>query len=328
MKWKKIVTYLLVVGLIAIGSGFLFHFAVPKAQPLLTPVNKLAANDSKKSAIEYLALGDSLTEGVGDETARGGFVPILAGDLEDRYDLNNLVTKNYGVAGERSDQILKRVKNDEDLRQDLSQADLITLTVGGNDVLKVIQSNFFGLSIETFTEPMEDYKERLKDLFAQIRDLNSDAPIYVLGIYNPFYLNFPEITDMQTIIDNWNKQTETFVNQQEKAFFIPINDLLYKGLSDEVGIADTEGGESEGTAESSDSESLSDSSTTASDETQSSPSTTTDSSQAVGNNITNNVLYEGDRFHPNNLGYQLMANAVRDEVIKTQNYWLLEEDTK
>ncbi len=74
MKWKKIVTYLLVVGLIAIGTGFLFHFAVPKAQPLLTPVNKLAANDSKKSAIEYLALGDSLTEGVGDETARGGFV--------------------------------------------------------------------------------------------------------------------------------------------------------------------------------------------------------------------------------------------------------------
>ena len=304
MKWKKLVTYLLVVGLIAIGTGLLFHFTVPKAQPLLTPVDKLAANDSKKSAIEYLALGDSLTEGVGDETARGGFVPILAGDLEDRYDLSNLVTKNYGVAGERSDQILKRVKNDEDLRQDLSQADLITLTVGGNDVLKVIQSNFFG------------------------RDLNSDAPIYVLGIYNPFYLNFPEITDMQTIIDNWNKQTETFVNQQDNAFFIPINDLLYKGLSDEVGIADTEEGESEKTAESSDTERLSDSSTTASDESQSSTSTSTDSSQTVGNNITNNVLYEGDRFHPNNLGYQLMANAVRDEVIKTQNYWLLEEEAK
>ena len=69
MKWKKLVTYLLVVGLIAIGTSLLFHFTVPKAQPLLTPVDKLAANDSKKSAIEYLALGDSLTEGVGDETA-------------------------------------------------------------------------------------------------------------------------------------------------------------------------------------------------------------------------------------------------------------------
>ncbi|MBN2902634.1 MAG: lipase, partial [Enterococcus sp.] len=248
--------------------------------------------------------------------------------LEDRYDLSNLVTKNYGVAGERSDQILKRVKNDEDLRQDLSQADLITLTVGGNDVLKVIQSNFFGLSIETFAEPMAEYNERLKDLFAQIRELNSDAPIYVLGIYNPFYLNFPEITDMQTIIDNWNKQTETFVNQQENAFFIPINDLLYKGLSDEVGIADTEEDATEETTQTTDTGSLPESSAPNADETQSSTSATTDSSQAVGNNITNNVLYEGDRFHPNNLGYQLMANAVRDEVIKTQNYWLLEEEAK
>ncbi|MEO2488302.1 lipase, partial [Enterococcus casseliflavus] len=157
---------------------------------------------------------------------------------------------------------------------------------------------------------------------------NSDAPIYVLGIYNPFYLNFPEITDMQTIIDNWNKQTETFVNQQENAFFIPINDLLYKGLSDEVGIADTEEDATEETTQTTDTGSLPESSAPNADETQSSTSATTDSSQAVGNNITNNVLYEGDRFHPNNLGYQLMANAVRDEVIKTQNYWLLEEEAK
>ncbi len=126
-----------------------------------------------------------MTEGVGDETARGGFVPILAGDLEDRYDLSNLVTKNYGVAGERSDQILNESKMMKTCAK-TCQADLITLTVGGNDVLKVIQSNFFGLSIETFTEPMAEYNERLKDLFAQIRDLNSDAPIYVLGIYNHF----------------------------------------------------------------------------------------------------------------------------------------------
>ena len=48
---------------------------------------------------------------------------------------------------------------------------------------------------------------------------------------------------MQTIIDNWNKATETFVKQQHNAYFIPINDLLYQGLSDEVGIADTDSSE-------------------------------------------------------------------------------------
>ncbi len=324
LKWKKLGIYLMTVGLIACATGFFFHFLIPKAAPLLSPSGQLAANDAAKDTIEYVALGDSLTEGVGDETARGGFVPIVAGDLQDRYGLTNLVTHNYGVAGERSDQILKRVKNDEDLRGDLADADLITLTVGGNDVLKVMQSKFFGLSIDSFTEPMADYTERMTDLFSQIRSLNEDAPIYVLGIYNPFYLNFPEITDMQTIIDNWNAQTDSFIQQQTNAYFIPINDLLYKGLSDEVGIADTEEDEAESTTTSS---SSADAETSASAGTTDSTSSS-DSQETITNNITNNVLYEGDRFHPNNLGYQLMANAVRDELIKTQDKWLVQEESK
>ncbi len=97
-----------------------------------------------------MALGDSLTEGVGDETQQGGFVPIVAADLQDRYHLANVVTTNYGIAGERSDQILKRVNKDKELRSDLKKADLITLTVGGNDVLKVIQTNFFWFECRFF----------------------------------------------------------------------------------------------------------------------------------------------------------------------------------
>ncbi len=33
---------------------------------------------------------------------------------------------------------------------------------------------------------MADYQERLVEMFEQIRQLNETAPIYVLGIYNPF----------------------------------------------------------------------------------------------------------------------------------------------
>jgi lysophospholipase L1-like esterase len=311
VKWKKVASYLAVVLLVAVGTGLLWHFLVPKAQPLLTPVAKTTEENQTKDTINYMALGDSLTEGVGDETQRGGFVPIVAADLQDRYDLANVVTSNYGVAGERSDQILKRVKKDEDLRKNLKKADLITLTVGGNDVLKVIQTNFFGLSVDSFDKPMANYQERLVEMFKQIRKLNDTAPVYVLGIYNPFYLNFPEITDMQTIIDNWNETTETFVKQQQDAYFIPINDLLYQGLGDEVGIADTDSSDTAQSGDTSDS----------TDDT----SETTSSSETAGTKVTNNVLYEGDRFHPNNLGYQLMANAVRDELIKTQDVWLIKE---
>ncbi|MFP9045162.1 GDSL-type esterase/lipase family protein, partial [Enterococcus faecalis] len=91
---------------------------------------------NKKEKLHYIAIGDSLTEGVGDQTKQGGFVPLVANDLKDRYNLTAVETENYGVNGERSDQILKRVKTKEEIRNNIKTADFITLTVGGNDLMK------------------------------------------------------------------------------------------------------------------------------------------------------------------------------------------------
>lgn len=156
--------------------------------------------------------------------------------------------------------------------------------------MKVIQNNLFGISIDSFDKPIKKYQENVKEIIEEIRSLNKQVPIYILGIYNPFYLNFPEITDMQTIVDNWNEGTQQVVDESANSYFIPINDLLYQGLNQEVGI------------------------TEASDQT-----TSSDSSSGT----RNNVLYEEDHFHPNNLGYQLMANAVRDQLIETHEKWLV-----
>ena len=277
---------------------FLFvglSLSVPKAQPLLKPAASVTSESNQKEKLHYVAIGDSLTEGVGDQTKQGGFVPLVANDIKDRYGLTAIEIENYGVNGERSDQILKRLKKNEEIQKNIETADIITLTVGGNDLMKVIQNNLFGISIRSFNKPIKKYQENVQAIIEEIRGLNKEVPIYILGIYNPFYLNFPEITDMQTIVDNWNEGTQQVVNEAENSYFIPINDLLYQGLNQEVGI------------------------TEASDQ-----STSSDSS----NGTKNNVLYEEDHFHPNNLGYQLMANAVRDQLIETHEKWLVKEGNK
>ncbi len=266
---------------------------IPKAMPLLKPAATTNQVADHKEKIHYVAIGDSLTEGIGDQTKQGGFVPLVANDLKDRYDLTAVEIENYGVNGERSDQILKRVKKKETIQKNIKSADFITLTVGGNDLMKVIQNDLFGISINSFKKPMKKYQENVTKLIEEIRSLNANAPIYVLGIYNPFYLNFPEITDMQTIVNDWNTSTETVVKNAKDCYFIPINDLLYQGLNQEVGVAE-EGSSQSSTGESS--------------------------------GTKNNVLYEEDHFHPNNLGYQLMANAVRDKLIETQEEWLPKEE--
>lgn len=269
----------------------------PPAEAILKPIAASDATSDLKERVHYVAVGDSLTEGIGDQTKRGGFVPIVAEDLQTRYKLSNVEVENYGIAGERSDQILKRLKKDKPLRDNLKTADFVTVTVGGNDLMKVIQDSFFTLTMKKFDKPRAAYQERVTEIIEEIRTLNEQVPIYVLGIYNPFYLNFPEITDMQTVVDDWNTATENATAQFPKSHFIPINDLLYQGLDQKVGIA-----------------SESDSS-----------SSETEGKSSGGNDldrVDNNVLYEDDKFHPNNIGYQLMANAVRDQLIKSQDEWL------
>lgn len=280
-------------------SCFAFTRIFPKAPARWSTAEATVKEANAKEVVNYTALGDSLTEGVGDLTNQGGFVNLLASDIKDYFGFNAVGAENFGVSGERSDQIIKRVKKDEDLQKSLSEADFITITVGGNDLMKVVQSNFFNLTVKKFDSPLRKYKKRLNEMFDLIRDLNPDAPIYVLGIYNPYYLNFPDVEELQTIFDNWNDGTRTVVENREDCYFIPINDLLYKGVNGDVGINASEN------KEVSDSSSL---------------------DVQTFNSITNDALYEGDNFHPNNLGYQLMSNAVKEKLIDTEDLWLPKED--
>lgn len=254
---------------------------------------------NQKTSIQYVAIGDSLTQGVGDETQQGGFVSLVADKLKDQYGLATIHAQNEGVVGERSDQILKRINQDEALQKEISEADFITATFGGNDLLKVIQKNILSLSVKTIENSEASYQKNSLALLERIRELNPTAPVYILGIYNPFYLNFPEIAALQTVVDNWNEATEEVVDDQSNMYFIPINDLLYKGVDNKVGITKTSDSETSSTSE------------TTSDET--------------SGTVENNALYEGDKFHPNAIGYQLMAKVVKDELVKTKSHWLIKE---
>ena len=255
---------------------------VPKAGNEFSSQTAAKAAASQQT-LRYAALGDSLTEGVGDATGQGGFVPLLAKEIENDQLNLTVTSQNFGKAGDTSSQIYHRMTTQAKIEKGLKNAQLITITVGGNDVMKVLRDNIDKISTmdaADFKKPEKAYQKRLRKIFADIRKNNPKAQIYVLGIYNPFYLNFPNITVMQDIINNWNEATQAVVKSQAKAYFVPINDLLYKGANGQKAVAET-----------SDSE------------------TTGSSSSAAPAEVQNNLLYTGDHFHPNNIGYQLMADA-------------------
>jgi lysophospholipase L1-like esterase len=178
--------------------------------------------------LKIVSIGDSLTQGVGDSTKSGGYVPYLKESLENLDSVREAEFSNYGVRGNRTDQLLKRMEND-DIREAIGESDLVFITIGGNDVMKVFKENIYDLNLAVFNHEMDKYGDRLSGLLDLIRSYNPHTGIVLIGIYNPFNTWFSEIKEVDQIILNWNKLSEDVLAGYDQAAFITINDIFIEG---------------------------------------------------------------------------------------------------
>ena len=273
-KILEMILYCLVTFLVCF---FLVNWLLPSAEPVMTKPSASA----KKKVVTYVAIGDSLTKGVGDSTNQGGFVPLLAQSLTNETGLE-FKAINYGVSGNTSSQILSRMQEKKEIRKDLKQAQLLTITVGGNDLRKAILEDTSNLDLDRFEKASKTYEKNLKQIIELARKDNPDLPVYVVGIYNPLYLNFPDLTELQTLVDQWNQRTEVTLSAYQGVYFVPINDLLYKGIDGKSGVTESELGKE---------------------------------------TVTNDALYDEDSFHPNNTGYEIIKEAVLEKIHATEKKW-------
>lgn len=273
-KILEMILYCLVTFLVCF---FLVNWLLPSAEPVMTK----PSTSAKKKVVTYVAIGDSLTKGVGDSTNQGGFVPLLAQSLTNETGLE-FKAINYGVSGNTSGQILSRMQEKKEIRKDLKQAQLLTITVGGNDLRKAILEDTSNLDLDRFEKASKTYEKNLKQIIELARKDNPDLPVYVVGIYNPLYLNFPDLTELQTLVDQWNQRTEEILSAYQGVYFVPINDLLYKGIDGKSGVTESELGKE---------------------------------------TVTNDALYDEDSFHPNNTGYEIMKEAVLEKIHATEKKW-------
>lgn len=278
MKIRSILKILVVFVTIACFTYFIVDKMIPKTN-IATKKSEFLSSKLKK--IQYVAIGDSLTERVGDSTNQGGFVPLLAQDLGATYNLE-VNFKNFGLSGNTSQQILNRLKSQPEIKKQIKNSRFVTLTVGGNDILSVLRKDFTTIDEEALKKANDTYIANLKSIIGSVRNEKRDIPIYILGVYNPFYLNFPEITKIQDIIDDWNDSTDTLTKTYQSVYFVPINQLLYKGIDGKEGVVQTSGDQV---------------------------------------SVINDALFSEDHFHPNTIGYQIMSNAVMEKLNETKSNW-------
>ena len=175
--------------------------------------------------IHVIGLGDSLTQGVGDELKKEGYFGRVTNKMDEWKGVKDVDAANLAKRGRRSDQLIDKLV-DPEVQSSVKTADLIFLTIGGNDIMKVVKSNLFNLQTEPFYVELGKFENRLDELFSIIRDLNGDAIIIVAGLYNPFSIVTDKTNEFEDIIADWNEAIEVRAMMDGRSCFVPVVDLF------------------------------------------------------------------------------------------------------
>jgi lysophospholipase L1-like esterase len=172
------------------------------------PVPWLKVVPSEENRINtslYIALGDSLSAGVGASVyEQKGFVPLVHDALGPTFALLNL-----GIAGDTSTQMIRegtldraifeigQRNHDDDSENDV---ELVTLEIGGNDLLDIFFDYVLttgrcpnvevGLQrqecVDQLRQALDRYEPNLDLILDRLREADPQLEIFLMTLYNPW----------------------------------------------------------------------------------------------------------------------------------------------
>lgn len=167
---------------------------------------------NQKQHLTYLALGDSLTAGLGaSETGYlrlQAFVPRLTTHLRNEYQVH---VENHGIPGITSDQLLFYIQQGPGVKEKLQEADLLTITIGGNDLLQLLRTQ--DLSQTVIQNTIQQFGQVIETTISEIRQQNKKTPIYIMGLYSPYDPGHPLHEVGKQSISAYNQELARRINK-------------------------------------------------------------------------------------------------------------------
>lgn len=219
-----------VILLITIASFCLFAYGFvsgvndvlnPRASNLIKKTDVVAKEKKKTGTLQIVSLGDSLTRGVGDKEGIG-YIGRMKEDLQKDYKKKVALT-NLAVSGAKMPDLLKQIESNG-AQYSIKQADVIVLTIGGNDLFPGWES-LGKIDLETYRPDTETFQNEAKKIIGEIRKLNTDSPIFWLGLYNPFE-DVEDLKGSSNIVVDWNASLEKLAINNKNVYITPTFDLF------------------------------------------------------------------------------------------------------
>lgn len=172
----------------------------PQSESSTESAEQTSEPDEQKRLV---ALGDSITRGYGLAEDEKSYVEILTEE-------GNFKSNNFAVNGRTSTVLLEDLqKPSEKERSALEQANYIVISIGGNDMLYLLNKLVNGalpsdstenpvetvnnlidmaekLTVENMTSDISYYKSTVEKVINILREMNPNAEIVMQTVYNPF----------------------------------------------------------------------------------------------------------------------------------------------
>ncbi|MDR1629441.1 MAG: GDSL-type esterase/lipase family protein [Oscillospiraceae bacterium] len=223
---KKSIAVFLVALLFLFSFGGLIAFA---ADETTTETTTKAPEPPK---MKYVVLGDSIAEGVGADPLgiitgyKNGFANKVVAKKD--YEL-----KNHAKSAKTSEDVLTDVKSNTDIRNDIKTASVISISIGGNDVMG---DNLLSVAVQTLINKPDKVNEIVHDLrfnllviMTRIKELNPNAVIFVQTLYNPMSGSLKDM--YQTVVDKVNPVFAEYLEKYPGAYYLLDLQKAFNGES-------------------------------------------------------------------------------------------------
>jgi lysophospholipase L1-like esterase len=181
--------------------------------------------DPQPSTVHYVALGDSIATGTTSRGKTTSYVYNFYQTLKSKYPGSMVTMTNLSKDGDDSTDLLTKLRSDPLFIEEIKNADIITISIGGNNVLGAGENSFSRINHTVAEAGTAIFESVYASIIARIRELNTDAKIISSTLYNPY--NAISISGYASDPD-LHKQVEQYIDRINATISGITGDTNYK----------------------------------------------------------------------------------------------------
>lgn len=183
----------------------------------------------------YIPLGDSIAEGMDAYFVVDYGYPDYIKDYLDKNNRLSFYTKKFSKSGYETKDVKNDIENNKVVEVDgkkiylkeiLRESDLVTLTIGANDFIHIINFKDIegSLNVESAKKKADEIAKRIEELIILIKQY-AKKQIIVTGYFNPYPRNIEYKETITELVKYFNNLIEEVCEEQE-VNYVDIYDLI------------------------------------------------------------------------------------------------------